>query len=170
MDSLTVYTPMPPNMPILMHMNSMMMEFMDDELLTDEMRKKCENFHEELCLDMRINELRSSQMFKYIVPEASWYTVCIWSRDMMNGYYSMGCVQIDTVHLMSAGASHIIEKYRQSLRKDTIIPFEYKLTKDDKNSESLMELLDKLKIMLRLKGYTLARKSKVDPNILNIVT
>lgn len=169
MPPLCVFTPLPPCVPLWMHMSDLM-DFTDQQQLSENDVQDAHNFYDELALDKRINELRTTPCFNAFVPDSCWYNVCVWRKDFMGDHYSLGCVQIDDIHLLSAGAAHIIEKFRRSLLRDTYVPFQYTLTAEDEDNEKLMHLLSRITNMLTLRQHSVVKQTVINPNVLNIVT
>lgn len=132
--------------------------------------RELESFYNEITLDKRINNLRSVLPFSNIVPNESWYQICIWRKDNNDVYYTQGYIQIDKTHFVNAGAEHIIEKFEKYVNKKNDLSFQYNLTFEDKDNNKLTHLINMMSNILRIRQYEIVQKVKLDPNALNIVT
>jgi hypothetical protein len=169
MESLCVFTPVPPNLPLWLHCDQPLTNFMEIAQMDGDFLQRCCELSDELSLDMRINAARSMPQFSSIVPCEESYEVCIWIKDSMGVYYSFGKIRVDATHLKSAGCRHIIRSFRLALKGNSK-SFEYKLSSRDKESYPLLELFHSLDTVLRMNNRAVVRRIPADPNVLNIVT
>ena len=72
-----------------------MNRFCGKDIMSEEEIIRCNAFHDEVSLDMRINSFRETQNFKSWAPKEKTHTICLWLKDAMGGYYSPGKMVLD---------------------------------------------------------------------------
>jgi len=128
----------------------------------------CTTFLDEMTLDGRINALRETNDFKDLVPEEASHTICLWIMDDFHGLYSPGKMIIDDSYLVANGADVLLNEHRRSLNKEGRRPFKYVYSYEDKNKK-LGDFLLLLRSTLEMQGYTPAKKTTFDSNVIHIV-
>ena len=163
---LNVFTPLPPCTSLICYPT--LMNFYNKRIMTDDLVNQCNTFYDEMLLDRRINFLRETNEFKDWVPEEKSYTLCIWLRDDMGGYYSPGKMVIDETYLVSNGAERLLNLFRNSLQKEGNKMFEY-IYSSSVDNEKFGNFLILLRHTLEMKGYKASQKVHMESDFINII-